>query len=132
MSYAMMRLKYELIGLVMLVVGVGGIIGSYTLGFFNWPSAGCWILGLIPFLQGRRYSEAGVWMGTVILVVAHAVGAMCALYAFAGIFMSPLAIWELAVYAPRDPSKLGEGAFLFVFGYVLPGVVWLKLFLGWD
>lgn len=132
MSYAMMRLKFELIGFVMLAVGVGGITASFYLGFWNWQSAGAWIVGLMPLLKARRYSEAGVWTGTIMLGFAFLIAAICVLYCLAGLCFSPLALWELAVYAPRDPARLGEGAFLFVVGYVLPAVVWLRIFLEWE
>lgn len=128
-SYAVVRLQCELIGLVMLLSGIAGVFLSFYLGFWNVISAGCWITALVPFLLCRPLAEVGIWTATVTLVVAHAVGAMCALYALAGIFFGPVALWELAVYAPRAPERLTEGAFLFAAGYALPGAFWLRIFL---
>lgn len=132
MSYGALRSKWELVGIAVIAVGVGGIAGSFVMGFFNIISAVSWIVGLIAFLRARELSEAGVLTGHIALVLAHAVGAMCGLYAFAGIFLAPMAVFEVAVYAADDPALLTGGAFMFVAGYVLPAIVWLKIFLEWD
>lgn len=132
MSYGAMRSKWELVGIAVISVGIGGIAGSFLLGFFNVASSASWIIGLVAFLRARELSEAGVWTGHVALALAHAVGAMCALYAFAGIFLAPMAVFEIAVYAADNPALLTQGAAMFVFGYVLPAIVWLKIFLEWD
>lgn len=132
MGYAVRRLKGETLGAAAIAIGIGGIYGSYAAGFFNIPSAACWIVGLIALLRARELSEAGLWTGHAGLVLAHGVGAMCALYAFAGIFLAPMALFEVAVYAADDPALLTQGAAMFVFGYVLPAVIWLKIFLELD
>ena len=129
MRYLARRLKYEAIGLMLLIAGVTGVIAPFFTGFWNPTSAAYWIAGLIPFIMCRRLAGAGIWTGMITLVCGFGVGAMCVLYALTALCLSPLVLMELAVYAPRAPEKLGEGAFLFAAGYALPGVIWLKLFL---
>ena len=129
MGYADRRVIGEFVGIAILAAGLAGVYMSFSLGFSNIPSATCWILSLIAFGVFRDLDGYGLWSARAGLIIAHAVGAMCVLYALAGVFLSPAALLQLAVYAPKDPSQLIGSAFFFEVTYVMPGVIWLRRFL---